>query len=452
MKAVKNTMKLKRIALAFAVLLAVLVAVPFLVPMGTYVKQIEQLASEKLGQPVSVGSLRLALLPTPRANIGTLRIGRDHDVTVDNIAVIPELGSLFSEVKVISSVVVKRPVVRKSALDFISAMPKSESTGGPAKVQIRRLVISDAQLEWEGMKIPVLNIEVALAEDNKLQSASLASVDSKLKVNATPKDAAYAIKLEAHQWTPPAGPPLLFDSLNSDMLLKGSRLDVSALDAKLYQGTLRATAGLDWSKGWRASGKFRTDAIEVGDVAGLFSKSKPVSGRLSGDGIFGANAKDAAVLADHLVLDYKFSVAKGVLHGVDLAKAATLLLNAGEKGGETRFDELTGNLHMAGKQIDLRTFKVASGLLAATGRVKVSPAKQLDGKVEVELKKGVAMISVPLQVSGTLDDPSVMPTKAALAGAVAGTGLLGPGIGTSLGVKAASGVEKLKGLFGGDKK
>lgn len=136
---------------------------------------------------------------------------------------------------------------------------------------------------------------------------------------------------------------------------------------------------------------------------------------------------------------------------MDLAKAATLLLSDGEKGGETQFDEFSGTLHTAGKQIDLKNFKVVSGLLAGNGAVKVSPAKQLDGKVEVELKKGVALVSVPLQVSGTLDHPVVLPTKAALAGAAIGTGVLGPGVGTSLGVKAASGVDKLKSLFGSSK-
>lgn len=445
-------MKFKRIALTVAGLIAVLFVVPFLIPMGTYVRQIEQVATEKLGQPVKVGSLHIALLPTPRANIGELRIGLHNDLMVDNIAVVPELGSLFSDVKVISSIVVKHPVVKKSALDFISAMPKSESSDEPAKVQVRILKISDVQLEWEGMKIPALNIEVALADGNKLQSAILASVDGKLKVNATPKDAGYAIKLEAHQWIPPAGPPFLFDKLNSEMVFMGNRLDISALDAKLYQGVMNASAGLTWDKEWRASGKLRTQGIEVENLAGLFSKSRLVSGKLSGDGKFSAKAKDVPALADQLVVDYKFSVANGVLHGVDLAKAATLLLNAGEKGGETQFDELSGVLHLSGKHINLSAFKVTSGLLAATGGIKVSPAKQLDGLVEVELKKGVALVSVPLEVSGTLDHPSVMPTKAAMAGAIAGTGMLGPGLGTSLGIKAATGMEKLKGLFGGDKK
>ncbi len=40
---------------------------------------------------------------------------------------------------------------------------------------------------------------------------------------------------------------------------------------------------------------------------------------------------------------------------------------------------------------------------------------------------------------------------AAIAGAVAGTAVLGPGVGTSLGVKAGSAVSKIKDLFGSNK-
>jgi hypothetical protein len=38
-----------------------------------------------------------------------------------------------------------------------------------------------------------------------------------------------------------------------------------------------------------------------------------------------------------------------------------------------------------------------------------------------------------------------------MAGAVAGTAMFGPGLGTSLGVKAGSGMDKIKGLFDGGK-
>jgi hypothetical protein len=95
---------------------------------------------------------------------------------------------------------------------------------------------------------------------------------------------------------------------------------------------------------------------------------------------------------------------------------------------------------------------VSSGLIAADGGVKILPSKQLDGVVNVEIKHSVSLAAIPLQVSGTLDNPVVFPTKAAMAGAVAGTAVLGPGVGTSLGVKAGSAMDKIKGLFGGDSK
>jgi len=59
-------------------------------------------------------------------------------------------------------------------------------------------------------------------------------------------------------------------------------------------------------------------------------------------------------------------------------------------------------------------------------------------------------VAIPVEVSGTVASPLVYPSKAAIAGAVAGTTLLGPGVGTSLGIKAGGAVDKIKGLFGGD--
>jgi len=443
-------MRLKNVLIFGAGVLLLLLGLPFLIPTDSYRHGIEQLATEKLHEPVMIGSLHLALLPTPRASIGNLSIGRDKEIQINEVVAVPDVTTLFHQVKVISQLKVGGLVVKKSALDTIKrVIAQADNSSGPASVAVRRVAINAARLEWEGMNLPTVDVDVMLADDGKPQSAKLTTADSKLRLDVLPKGEGYAMTLDAQQWTPPSGPALVFDSLKADLLLLGNKLDISSIAAKLYGGTVDGSAALNWAKDWRASGKFKTAGIQVGDAAKLFSKSVRISGRLSGDGTFSANAKDASALADRLVLDYRFDVKNGVLYGVDLVKAATLLLREGEKGGETQFDELSGTLHTAGKQIDLKSFKVASGLLGATGGVKVSPTRQLDGKIEVELKKGVALVTVPLQVSGTLDDPLVMPTKAALAGALAGTAVLGPGLGTSLGIKAGSAVDKVKGLFGG---
>jgi len=93
---------------------------------------------------------------------------------------------------------------------------------------------------------------------------------------------------------------------------------------------------------------------------------------------------------------------------------------------------------------------MSSGLLSGSGRVKINANKELDGTGEVALKRSISLVAIPLDISGTIENPVVLPSKAALAGAVAGTAILGPGLGTSVGIKAAGAIDKFKGLFQDD--
>ena len=102
------------------VVLAVLFFVPFLIPMSAYIKQAEELASAKLEVPVSIGSLRVALLPSPRINVGKIMVGKNNEISVEHVSVVPALTSLFSDAKVISSVKIKKPVIKKAALDILA--------------------------------------------------------------------------------------------------------------------------------------------------------------------------------------------------------------------------------------------------------------------------------------------------------------------------------------------
>lgn len=439
--------KWKRRAVIAGSVLAVLFFIPFLIPMSAYLGQLEQLAADKLGAPVSIDALRIALLPSPRLNIEGLVIGKNKEISIERVAVVPAITSLFSDVKVLSSVQVKKPVINKTALKILSALSK-QPNAAPAVVNVNQIFVKEAKLEWPGMTLPEFNAVIALVA-NKPESAQIESLDGKLKMKLTPQDKLQTITLSADKWTVPVGPPLLIDQLKMDMVLYDNRLEISQLNAALYKGKVSGNVILHWGNDWRMAGKIRVNDLAVREPVSLMSKSTNVSGRLFGNGSFNASAKEPAKLADHVNADFRFKVADGVLYGLDLAKAATMLLNQGQKGGETRFDELSGLLNVAGRQYKFSELKVTSGLMTASGNVKISPSKNLDGVMEVEVKRSVSMAAIPLQISGTLDNPTVFPTKAAMAGAVAGTALLGPGMGTSLGVKAGSAMSKLKGLFGG---
>jgi glucose-6-phosphate dehydrogenase assembly protein OpcA len=89
---------------------------------------------------------------------------------------------------------------------------------------------------------------------------------------------------------------------------------------------------------------------------------------------------------------------------------------------------------------------IASGALAATGNVTISATKSLSGRINAEVKAtNIASAKVPLDVSGTVQSPLLLPTAGTVAGAAVGTAILGPGVGTSIGAKVG---EWTEGLFG----
>ena len=449
------TKKSKKILLTAVLVIGLLFILPFLIPMQTYLHKAEQIASEKLGQPVTIGSAHVQLLPSPRVSASDIVVGANEELKVTSLMVVPTMASLFSDTKILD-VSVSKPVIKKAALDFVAALKTASNSA--SSVNIRHIKIDELQLVWPTIKLPIFNAKATLTSENKLESATVKTADGKLNADVTPRAMPNGdeqlIVVNADKWTLPVGLPLLIDKAKVEMHLKGNRLTIPNMDIALYGGKLKgdAVATLPDSKAkasWRVSGNFDIDNLSVQEPSRMLSKAVYLSGSLFGKGNFSSTAKDAGALADNLQANMQFKVNNGVLHGLDLVRVASLLLKQNQNGGETQFDVLSGVLNVSVKQYQLRDLKISSGLLAATGQVKVKPNKTLDGTVEVEVKSGMGMAAIPLNVSGTVDHPVVLPSKAALAGAVAGTAILGPGVGTSLGVKAAGAVDKLKGLFGG---
>ncbi len=448
--------KSKYFLISLILVLLALIVLPFLIPTQAYLKQAELIASEKLGVPVAIGGLKLGFLPSPHLVLEDISVGKDSDLKASRLVVIPTLSSLFSHNKLIT-VKIDQPVVRKSAMGLVakltdkSAEPTEINTTN--SINLEKVVIEDAKLDWPGIKINNINIKVEFAEHNIVEQAELETVDGKLrlelkpKVNENNKDSLNLTgHLMAKNWTLPVGLPLLINQADMDVAIKGSMLNISNMDIALYEGKLTGSASLKWQKNWQLSGKFKVDNMSVREPASLASKTTRVSGRLFADGQFSSNTKSAADLGDKIQAHIPFKVKNGVLYGVDLVKAASLLLKQNSSGGETVFDTLSGDLHVAGKQYQFEQLNIRSGLIAAKGDVTISPNKSLSGTIIVSLKQGVSLIEMPMNVSGTLNNPSVFPTKAALAGAAIGTAIL-PGVGTGLGVKAGNALSKFKGMF-----
>jgi len=200
------------------------------------------------------------------------------------------------------------------------------------------------------------------------------------------------------------------------------------------------------------TGEVRTEGVEV---AALTAPQRVLTGRLRASTTLSASidpAAKASALTDAVRTRTQFQVTGATVHGLDLIKAVSTV--GLSRGGETELDTLAGQVRTRGQTIELSNLVATSGALAATGDVTVAPSGALNGRVRVDLTRGASggLVGVPLVVGGTLDEPSVTLTRAALVGAAIGTAVM-PGVGTGAGANLGDRIgEGLKGLFGGDKR
>jgi uncharacterized protein involved in outer membrane biogenesis len=438
---------LKITGIAVGVLLAIAAALPFFISLDDYVPQIEKQISAKLKEPVKLGKLRASLLPVPHVVIDSIVVGKKDDVKVGKVTVTPGLWSLLSSTKVIRSIEIDSLVLTQSALDKIPLWTKSDSKG-PLPVRVESIRLDDATLQLDKSRFGPFDARVTLNESGEPRQVSIATQDGKLKALVTPEGPAYRVDATAKSWKLPMGPPVQFDEL----VIKGtatlSSAEFNDITARLYGGTVSGKASVDWRKGIQVRGLFDLNQVELKDLAPLLSPKTRVSGKLNAKPAFRASAADAGQLFNALRVETPFNVRNGVLHGIDIQKAATSMISKQGGGGETRFDQLSGHLLMERGAFQFSQLKIASGVLAADGTMNISAAKALSGRVNAKVNALGTSASVPLNVAGTLDAPLLLPTGAAIAGAVAGTAVLGPMLGTSVGAKIGNFAE---GLFGGGK-
>jgi len=437
----------KRLFIILVGFLAV-IGLPFLIPLNTYIPEIEKQAGEKLNEPVKIGALRVSLVPLPHLALQEVSIGAQQEVRIASIKVSPNLSSLFSVVKILRDIELDTVFIRADMLEKMPVWFKSD--GSPQTVRIEKIGLNHVTLESPGMALPLFSVAVNMKPDGDLKNVLLASDDGKLKLDATPiSGSKFDLKLTAQQWRFPVGPAFHFDELKIIGVVNNEALRLKDIDGKLYGGTLKGSAELNWKSGWRLSGDLKSQGVAVESLLPLFNSKARVSGQLSAKARFVMKGRAPSQLADSPNVEGDYSIHNGVLHGFDLARAAQPIKTKEVRGGQTEFDELSGGFSIAEKITRLHKLNISSGVLNANGDVDISPSNQLSGKVYVEVKQGISLVSVPLKVSGTLQDPVMFPTGAAVTGAVVGTAILGPGVGTSLGVQAA---DKLESWFGGKKK
>jgi uncharacterized protein involved in outer membrane biogenesis len=428
---------LRRTLIGIAVATAIAIAVPFVVPVSHFIPELSRVASEKLGQPVTIEDLRLHLLPTPRIVAQRISVGKKAKLMIGELEIEPDLLALLRGEKVVRLIRAGRVAVDETALAIPRGMPKARP-GEP--IRVRRLVLTSVRLNHSAFDLPLFDVDVQLGEGLRVLKARFELHDGSVGLVVEPKGkGTIAVALTASNWTLPIGAPLTFEALAAQGTLKSEQLDVSNIEGLLYGGKIAGSARADWGKQWHVSGNAQLGGVDLVPVQKALGRPARLSGRLNADAAFSSRAKMAGQLRDALVVDGPFEVVGGAYQGVDLSKAGELT-GAQTRDDATHFQELKGKLELRGRHVKLNEICVRSPKVVAGGNVDIAADQTLSGRLNVSVAKTGGFVGVPVALAGTTDQPSVRPSNGYLIGAAIGTVLL-PVIGTSIGSSLGGRIE-----------
>jgi len=392
---------LKRLLYLLIVLVAIAVALPFLLPLNFYAPKIERFVSDRIHEPVTILGLHIVLLPEPGLVLEDVSAGKSQEFKAQIVRVSVDPFSLMRPVKVLNQISFESVTASQEVLGRLPSWLKADSAA--PRIQIKNIRLNNLKMNVAPVDPGVVSADITLTPEGAFASALVTSEDGKASLAIRPEQDRYALELNARNWQPPTGPAVVFDELHINASLAAEELDMKEIGGSLYGGTIAGAAKLDWHDGWRLNGEVHGKRVEVERVVSLLSPETTVSGRMNADGRFSMKAKSYAQLFAAPSVEVKFKVADGAIHNLDMVKAVRA--GDGSRGGQTRFDELSGALQVSGKSYRLRQIRISSGLLSAEGGLGITPGNQISGNFHVQIKGSANFISVPMTLRGSLADP-----------------------------------------------
>jgi hypothetical protein len=265
----------------------------------------------------------------------------------------------------------------------------------------------------------------------------------------TPNGKIFNFDLKASHWQIPGEYPIILQSAEIKGTMDNDKLMTEYMSGELYGGKFDGDLSLIWADKVDLIVSIQLDNVNSGQLL-QSADQKVITGKMDYKGVLKINDLANENLWPNAYIKADFRFKNGVIYKADLEKASSLINKKGTKGGQTRFDEFKGKIFAESGNIQLNKVEISSSALAAEGHLKVTRNNKLDGEIDVGLNNTKGILSIPLKISGTVNQPSLRPTNEAMAGAAIGTAIL-PGIGTALGVKAGKVVTWFKNMMNKDK-
>lgn len=380
--------------LVFLGLLVVLVY-----PYDRHRESIAASLSEILGQPVSVGAVALRFQPQPRLELAAVEIGEGKiaSLSLDHPWRLVFGGAADIEHIVVSGMTL--PARQLDALPFLVA-----GTELPLPSLNRAEIVNLSIDAGYGLVFDSFNGRLEFIA-GRFYEGQLENQTRSLLVRFKPDAAGLQLAIEGRAWPLPglAGD---FPAMQAHAVLKNHGLEVHEFDTTFLGGLLKGNWSLDWQDGVAMRGKVAFERLDLAQLSKLVP-SLGLLGELSGNLVVDGKAPAWQGIWRSVQGRGTLQARRGELRGVDLGEAARRGDGAVVRSGSTRFDELDADIDVTADAVQLRNIRLEAGVLAASGQVSVAADKQVTGRMMMTARSSVALVRVPLLISGSLPDLTV---------------------------------------------
>lgn len=241
-----------------------------------------------------------------------------------------------------------------------------------------------------------------------------------------------------------------FDRLEGRAIVNRMGLVTKETRLEAYGGVVEGDTATTWTQGWAVDATLSASSVDTGRLLEGFLDRPVLDGSFEGQADLTLASENFLTLFDNPSIAGHFRLTDGVIFQADLKEASTNMSKDGTTGGQTDFASLSGRAVIQDGNVRLAELEMASTALKADGHLTIDKGDRLSGKLDVGVRNTASLISIPILVQGTTKEPRLRPTSSAMIGGMVGTSVLGPGVGTAVGIKIGKFVDAIGSAIAGD--
>lgn len=377
-------------------------------PYAAYLPEFETAIGQTAGRAVTVGAMRVTVFPKPALLLEELRFAGTADseeIRIPALRLQPAVGTLLSSKILFREAELSGLSLSAQTLTSLARMLES-ATRPTAPTGVLQVSLAGAEISFAELAIGDLSGDFKLSDDRRLESISLRSADRKLQVRLEPTASGITVQMDGLAWRPAQGSPYLFDSLELKGEIAGPDFTISALEARIFDGLVRLATVLHANRQVSMTGEMTFERINAQAFGEALGMGPQFEGESRGNLKFSATADNWPAILSALQASGDFSIRRGSLGSIDLPEAvrrgSTTPLTL---GGQTRFEELTGAITLTPSASRFSRLSLDAGLMHSSGQIEVTRNRQLQGRMEVQMRGRADRTTMSILISGPLNSP-----------------------------------------------